>query len=323
MLRRNFFVALAAALLVPPARAQSTPVVALLSIGNSPAGRDWLIDGLRRGLAETGYEEGRNVALSFYWGSDDYARLEPLAAEIARQPVSVIFAPQLVSALAAKAATSTIPIVFLIGDDPVKHHLAASLGHPGGNATGITMLAVGLVAKRLQLMRELMREPGLIALLANGTNANRETQLSEAREASSALGQPIAVYSASTDREIETAFATFVRAGAKGLVIGADPFFHSHRAQIADLAAHYAIPAIYESREFVEQGGLMSYGTNLAEVARQLGIYVGRILKGAKPADLPIEQPTKFELIINMKTAKTLRLTVPQTLLALADEVIE
>jgi putative ABC transport system substrate-binding protein len=299
------------------------PVVAFFSFGSSERGREAQIDGLRRGLAETGYVEGKNVVLDFHWGDDDYSRLRPLAAEIVRQPVSVIFTPQLVSALAAKAATATIPIVFLVGDDPIKHGLAASLSRPGGNATGISMLTAGLVVKRLEFVREVISEPGVIAILVNRANANVENQLSEAREASSALGQKIAVYSASTDQDIESAFTALVRDGAKGLVAGADPFLNSRRAQIVALAARHALPAIYEWREFVDQGGLMSYGTNLAEATRQLGTYVGRILKGAKPADLPIEQPTKFELVINLKTAQALGLTVPQSLLARADEVIE
>ncbi|MGD9617753.1 MAG: ABC transporter substrate-binding protein [Alphaproteobacteria bacterium] len=325
MRRREFFAALAATLAAaPPAlRAQTMPVVVFFSIGSSARGREALIDGLHRGLAEMGYIDGKNLVLSFHWGGDDYDRLHRLAAEIVRQPVSVIFTPQLVPALAAKAATATIPIVFLVGDDPVKHGLAASLSRPGGNATGISMLTAGLVVKRLEFVREVMSEPGVVAVLVNRANANVETQLSEARQASDALDQEIAVYSASTDQEIETAFAELVAAGAKGLVVGADPFLNSRRAQLIALAARHALPAIYEWREFADQGGLMSYGTNLGEATRQLGVYVGRILKGARPADLPIEQPIKFELVINLKTAQTLGLTMPQTLLARADEVIE
>jgi putative tryptophan/tyrosine transport system substrate-binding protein len=213
--------------------------------------------------------------------------------------------------------------VFLVGDDPVKHGLAASLSRPSGNATGISMLTAGLVVKRLEFGREVISGPGVIAILVNRANPNVENQLLEARQASDALGQKIAGYSASTDQEIETAFSQLVEAGAKGLVVGADPFFNNRRARFVALAAHHALPAIYEWREFVDQGGLMSYGTNLAEATRQLGTYIGRILKGAKPADLPVEQPVKFELAINLKTAKALGLTVPQALLVRADEVIE
>jgi putative tryptophan/tyrosine transport system substrate-binding protein len=325
MRRREFFAALAAALAAgPPAvRAQAMPIVAFFSIGNSARGREALIGGLRRGLAETGYIEGKNIVLDFHWGGDDYSRLRPLAAEIVRQPVAVIFTPQLAPALAAKAATATIPIVFLVGDDPVRHGLAASLSRPSGNATGISMLSGGLVLKRLEFVREVMSEPGVIAILVNRANPNVENQLSEAHQASSALGQPIAIYSASTDQEIDAAFAELAEGGAKGLVVGADPFLNSRRAQIIALAARHALPAIYEWREFADQGGLMSYGTNLGEATRQLGGYIGRILKGARPADLPIEQPIKFELVINLKTAQALGLTMPQTLLARADEVIE
>jgi putative ABC transport system substrate-binding protein len=322
--RREFTAALAAALSLPPAaRSQAMAVVAVLSIGNSARGREALIDGLRRGLADRGYVDGKNVVLSFHWGGDDYERLQPLAAEIVRQAVSVIVTPQLVPALAAKAATATIPIVFLVGDDPVKHGLAASLSRPGGNATGISMLTAGLIVKRLEFVRELVREPGVIAVVVNRANANVETQILEARQASSALGQPIAVYGASTGQEIESAFTALVGQGSRGLVVGADPFLNSRRAQIVALAAHHALPAIYEWREFVDQGGLMSYGTNLADAMRRLGVYVGRILKGDKPSDLPIQQPTKFDLVINLKTARAIGLTVPQSLLARADEVIE
>src|SRR5689334_15516003 len=241
------------------------PVVAFLGFGKSAAGREAAIDGLRRGLAETGYVEGKNLVLTFHWAGDDYDRLPALAAEIVRQPVSLIFTAQLASALAAKAATATIPIVFLVGDDPVKHGLATSLNRPGGNATGVSMLTAGLVVKRLEFVREVISEPGVIAILVNRANANVENQLAEARQASGALDQKIAIYSASSDQEIETAFAALVEAGTKGLIVGADPFLNSRRARIVALAAHHSLPAISEWREFVDQGGLMSYGTNQVE----------------------------------------------------------
>jgi putative ABC transport system substrate-binding protein len=214
--------------------------------------------------------------------------------------------------------------VFLVGDDPIKHGLVASFNHPGSNATGVSMLAVGLAAKRLELMRDLVSNVPLVAALVNPTNPNVTTELAEMRDAAKAIGQRIEIFQAeNSTNEIEVAFASIARAGAKGLVVGADPFFNSHRTQIIHLAARYRIPGIYEWRDFVDQGGLASYGTNLGEAMRQLGIYVGRILKGATAADLPVVQPTKFELVINLKTARALGLSVTPALLARADDVIE
>jgi len=300
------------------------PIVAYLSMGNSVAGRDKQIDGLHRGLAQTGFIEGKNLTVIFRWAGDDYGRLAPLAAELVRQQPAVIVGSSLAAALAAKGTTPAIPIVFLVGDDPIKHGLVTSFNHPGGNATGVSMLAVGIAAKRLELMRELVSDVPLVAVLVNPTNPNATTQFAEMRNAAKATGQRIEIFTAANNsNEIEAAFASIARAGAKGLVVGADPFLNSHRLQIVNLAARHGIPGIYEWRDFVDEGGLASYGTDLGEAMRQLGIYVGRILKGGRPADLPVVQPTKFELVINLKTAKDLGLTVPPALLLRADEVIE
>lgn len=327
MRRRDMIAVLGGAAIAssPLVRAQQRlmPQIAYLSSGYSLAGREKQVDGLRKGLAETGYIVGNNVSLTFHWAGDKYEHLAPMAAEVARQQPAVIVTPQLAAALAMKEATATIPIVFLVGDNPVKHGLAASLNHPGGNATGMSMLAVGLVAKRLQFLRELMPDITSLALLVNPTNPNVSAEIAEVQDASKGIGGKIEVVKASTSDELEKAFASLAAAGAKGLVVGPDPFFNSRRGQIVDLAARFGIAAIYEWREFVERGGLASYGTNLGEAMHQLGIYVGRILKGEKAPELPIVQPTTFELVINLTTAKALGLTVPQSLLARADEVIE
>ena len=332
MRRREIVALLTSAAIGSPriAKAQLTamPMVAYLSSGISIAGREKQLDGLRKGLGQTGFIEGRNLILILRWAGDDYGPLPVIAAELVRQQAAVIVTPQLPTAVAVKGATSTIPIVFLVGDDPIKHGLVASLNHPGGNATGMSMLGVGIAAKRLQLLRELASDVSLIAVLVNPTNPNVATELAEMRDAAKAIGQRIEVFKAETDpSQIQAAFTSIAGAragaGAKGLVVGADPFFNSHRTLIVRLAAQYGVPAIYEWRDFVDEGGLASYGTNLAEAMRQLGVYVGRILKGAKPADLPVVQPTKFELVINLKTAKALGLTVPPSITARADEVIE
>lgn len=328
MKRRKFITVAGSAMAARPlgARGQkpAMPVVAYLSSGNSIAGREKQLDGLRRGLAQTGFIEGKNLVLILRWAGDDYDQLGSAANELVRQQVSVIVSPQLASALAARKATPAIPIVFLVGDDPIKHGLVASLNHPGGNATGVSMLAVGLAAKRLELLRGLVSDASLVAVLVNPANPNVTTELAEIRDAGKATGQRIEIFKAENNTsEIDAAFASIASSGAKGLVVGADPFFNSHRTQIVDLAARYGIPAIYEWRDFVEQGGLASYGTNLGEALRQIGIYVGRILKGGGPADLPVMQPTKFELAINLRVAKALGISVSPTILARADEVIE
>jgi putative ABC transport system substrate-binding protein len=306
------------------AQQQAMPIVAYFSAGNSATGREKPLDGLRQGLAQAGFIESKNLTVVFHWAGDDYGGLALHASELVRQEPAVIICPQLATALAMKGAAPAIPIVFLVGDDPIKHGLVASLNRPSGNATGVSMLAVGLAAKRLQLMRDLVSDVPLIAVLVNPTNPNVTTELSDMRDAARAIGQRIEIFGAeSKANEIEAAFASIARADAKGLVVGADPFFNSRRMQIVNLAARYGIPGIYEWRDFVDEGGLASYGTDLGQAMRELGIYVGRILKGAKPGDLPVVQPTKFELVINLKTARALGLAVPPSILARADEVIE
>jgi putative ABC transport system substrate-binding protein len=279
---------------------------------------------IREGLKQTGYVEGQNVAIEYRWAEGRYDRLAKMAAELVIRQVAVIVpiggAP---AAAAAKAATSRIPIVFTLAADPIQLGLVASLNRPGGNVTGVSMLGVALEAKRLEKLRELAPAATLIGMLVNQNNPQSKAQLRDVQEAARAIGQQIHILSASTVRELETAVATFVEERAGALMIGADTFFTSQAARLVALTARYAIPAIYPWREHVAQGGLMSYGANLADAYRQAGVYTGRILKGEKPADLPVLQPTKFELIINLKTAKTLGLTVPLIMQMTADEVIE
>ncbi|HJU16074.1 MAG TPA: ABC transporter substrate-binding protein [Stellaceae bacterium] len=299
------------------------PVIGYLGTAGSPAARKDQTAGFREGLAESGYIEGKNAAIAFRWAEDHYDRLPALAADLVRRRVAVIAATNLPSARAAKNATQTIPIVFMIGDDPVKHGLVGSFSHPGGNATGVNILGAGLGAKRLGILRELAPKAAWIALLVNPDNPNAAAQAAELQQAARTVGQRIAVFRANTEGQIETAFAALVERGTGGVIVGADPFFFNRRRKLAALAAGYAVPAIYEWREFVETGGLASYGANIVDAHRQFGIYVGKVLAGAKPADLPVIQPTRFELVINLQTAKVLGLAVPPIVLAQADEVIE
>ena len=306
------------------ARAQQPgmPVIGFLNA----ASPDTNADRLRRfhqGLKDTGYVEGENVAIEYRWAQGQLDRLPALAAELVRRQVAVIAAFGDIAAVAAKAATTAIPIVFGVSENPVKAGLVASLNRPGSNATGINFLGAELGSKQLGLLHELVPAAVRVGLLVNPRVPQTETVTRDVAAAASAIGLQIDVVEASESREIEAAFRTLVRNRADALVIGADPFFASRRLQLATLATRHAIPAIFNIREYAEAGGLMSYGTSLIETYRQVGIYTGKILKGAKPADLPVEQSSKFELIINLPTARALGLEVPPTLLARADEVIE
>ena len=311
--------------LVARAQQPAMPAIGFLDI-RSP---ETIADRLRlfrQGLKDTGYVEGENVAIIYRWAEDNQMdRLPELAAELVRRQVAVIFPTGNVAAvLAAKAATTTIPIVFTVPEDPVRLGLVASLARPGGNMTGVNFFSGELTAKRLELLRELVPGAARVALLVNPTNpTSLATMVSAVEAAARAVGLQIQVVRASTSREIDAAFATLGHERPDALFVGADGFFASRRVQLAILAAQRSIPATYASREHVEAGGLMSYGSNLADAWRQAGSYIGRILKGAKPADLPVVQSNKIELVINAQTARALGLTVPQTLLVAADEVIE
>ena len=279
----------------------------------------------RKGLNETGYVEGQNVTVEYHWLEGQYDRLPPLMADLVRRRVAVIATPgSNPAALAAKAATTTIPIVFGVGEDPVKLGLVASLARPGGNATGINFFIAEVAAKRLGLLHDLVPKAVRIAVLVNPANAtSAEATLRDIPEAARAIGLQIQLLNASTSREIEAAFATLVRERADALFVAPDGFFISRRVQFATLAARHGIPAAYSSREIVEAGGLMSYGTDFLDMFRQVGVYTGRILNGEKPADLPVLQSTKFEFVINLQTARALGIEVPISMQLLADEVIE
>jgi len=307
------------------ARAQQAtmPVIGFLHPTSPDANADRL-RAFRQGLKDTGYVEGENVAVEYRWAEGQFDRLPVLATELVRRQVAVIVAATINVTVAAKAATTVIPIVFAVAEDPVALGLVASLARPGGNLTGINFLNYELVAKRLELLRELVPGAASVAVLVNPTNAGpAEITVKGVDGAARAIGLQVRVLNASTSHEIDAAFATFVRERPDAIFIGGDPVFASRRVQLAHLATRHAIPAIYPQREYTEAGGLMSYGTNVADAYRQVGVYTGRILKGAKPADLPVVQSTKFELVINAQTARTLGIKVPLTLLARADEVLE
>jgi ABC-type uncharacterized transport system substrate-binding protein len=326
MRRREFVLLLSGAALAWPlasrAQQKAPPVIGYLHFGSAnlaptPAA------GFLPGLSETGYVEGQNVAIEYRWAEGHYDRLPGLAADLVSRKVDLIAAFGPPPARAAKSATSTIPIVFTVGTDPVADGLVASLARPGGNATGFTNLAVELVPKRLELLCELVPQARVIALLVNPNNPYTEPMTRGVQEAARVKGVQLQILKASTEGEIDAAFSALVNLHADALLTGDDVLFTSRREQIVALAARHAVPAIYQFREFTAAGGLISYGSSLTALHRLVGIYAGRILKGEKPADLPVQQPTTFELVINLKTAKALGLTIPQSILIRADEVIE
>jgi putative ABC transport system substrate-binding protein len=301
------------------AQQKAIPVIGYLGVA-APAPYDPRVAAFHQGLSDTGYVEGQNVAIEYRWAEGHYDWLPTLAADLVGRKVDVIVASGgPAPARAAKNATTTIPIVFATGGDAVDFGLVASLARPGGNLTGVSLLANELMPKRLQLLSELVPQAKLIALLVNPGPPNND----DLREAARAKGIQLHILKAGTESEIDSAFASFVQLHAGALLVGADLFFFGRREQLLALAARHALPAMYEWREFAAAGGLISYGASRAAAYRQVGIYVGKILHGAKPADLPVEQPTKLELVINLKTAAALGLTIPQTILARADEVIE
>jgi putative ABC transport system substrate-binding protein len=326
MKRREFIALIGGAAAWPlPVRAQQpgTPVIGFLS-GASPGPFAHLAAVFREGLKETGYIDGQNVAIEYRWSEGQYDRLPSLASDLVRRGVSVIVATGgSAVAHAALAATATIPIVFSSGADPVKVGLVASFSRPGGNVTGVHLLIGGLDPKKFGLLRELVPQVTLVGALLNPNVDDFQTRLAGMQEAARSVGQQIHIVYASTERQLGIAFAELSQLRAGALVVSADAFFNSRRDQVVALAARYAIPAIYEGRDYAVAGGLMSYGTNLAEGYHQVGVYTGRILKGAKPADLPVFQLTKFQFVINVKTAKALSIKISDNLLSLADEVIE
>jgi putative tryptophan/tyrosine transport system substrate-binding protein len=325
--RREFITLIGGAAAWPlAARAQqpAMPVVGFLG-GTSPDTFADRLRAFRQGLKDTGYVEGENVAIEYRWAENQIDRLPALAADLVRRQVAVIAATGgITSAFAAKAATTVIPIVFGAGEDPVRLGLVASLARPGGNLTGINFVSTELAGKRLELLRELVPGAARVAVLVNPANStSTETTLRDVETAARAMGLQIQILNASTSREIDAAFALLAREPHDALFVGQEVFFVSRRVQLANMVARHAVPMTSGSRDIVEVGGLMSYGSNIADAHRQIGIYVGRILKGAKPADLPVVQSTKFELVINHQTARMLGLTVPDKLLVAADEVIE
>jgi putative tryptophan/tyrosine transport system substrate-binding protein len=308
--------------LVARAQPKAMPVIGFLSPGSAGPFAPF-VAAFRQGLNESGYIEGQNVLIEYRWAEGRYDRLPALAADLVGRKVDVVLAGGPPAAHAAKNTTSTIPIVFHAGTDPIAEGLVASLARPGGNLTGVSLMAAEIAPKRLELLSELVPQARVIALLVNPNNPNAEPMMREMREAARVKAVELPILKAGTESEIDAAFATLVQLHAGALVVGADVFFSSRIEQLAALASNHPIPAIFEWREFVVAGGLISYGASLAGVYRQDGILVGRVLKGAKPADLPVEQPTKFELVVNLKTARALGLTIPQSLLARAEEVIE
>jgi ABC-type uncharacterized transport system substrate-binding protein len=327
MRRRDFLGALGGAAVVWPqaahAQQAAMPVVGFLGIA-APA--EWVafVAAFRQGLRETGYEDGRNVAVEFRWAEGQGARLPELATHLAGRQVSVIVTSTgIAAARAAMAASGNIPIVFVMGGDPVAFDLVASLNRPGGNITGVSFLLNVLAAKRVGLLRDLVPTAAAFGFLVNPDNPNAQTDIAAAQEAARTFGLQTHVAHARTERELDSAFASLMQARSAALFVASDPMFVSQRDRLVELAASHALPAIYDRRELPAAGGLVSYGANFAEAHRLVGVYAGRILTGEKPADLPILQPTTFELVINLRTAKSLGLIVPQNLLVAADELIE
>ena len=327
MRRRDFIIVLAGAMAAWPlagrAQQKAMPVIGVLSATSSSTSSGPFMGAFRQGLREAGYVEGQNLAIEYRWAEGHYDRLPALAADLVGRKVDLIMASSPPSALAAKSATSTIPIVFRSGADPVADGLVASLARPGGNLTGVSFVADELTAKRLELLSELVPRAGVIALLMNPNNATAERVIRDVQEAARTKGLQLHVLKASSESEIDSAFASLVQLHVDALVVGGDPFLSSRREQLVMLASRRAVPSIYAWREFAASGGLISYGPSLISAFRLVGAYAGKILKGAKPADLPVQQSTTFELVINLKTAKALGLTVPQSMRMRADEVIE
>ena len=327
MRRREFITLLGGAAAAWPMAALgqqgATPTIGYLST-RSPSEAKYVTDAFTQGLNENGYVEGRNLAIEFRWADLQYDRLPALASDLVRRQVAVIAAVGgSHSGLAAKAVTSTIPIVFVSAGDPVTFGLVTSLNRPGGNVTGISMITVALAPKRLELLHELVPAPAAIAMLVNPTSPYVEAETADVKASARVLGRQLRVLNAGTAQEIDAAFATLVQQRAGGLLVSGDPFFDSERDRLVALAARYSVPAIYQWREFATIGGLISYGTSILDAYRQAGVYVGKILKGATPADMPVLQPTRFETVVNLKTARALGVAVPDKLIVAADEVIE
>ncbi len=327
-LKRRDFIVMAGGAAIWPLQAlaqqqQPIPAVAFFTARTpNDAGRA-VADAFRRGLGEAGFVEARNVVIEYYWLEGQIDRIPDIARELAARPVSVIAAFSTGAARAAKAATTSVPVVFMTGDDPVRAGIVPSLNRPGGNVTGITFVASVLGGKRLEFLRDIVPGSGPIGVLVEPKSAEGEAQLREAQEAARAIGQQLTVLNASTDSEIEAAFNALVQSRIGALLVTGATFFSSRRDLIVALAARHAIPAVYQFRDFAQAGGLISYGANIEDAYFQTGRYVARVLKGEKPSDLPVTQPTKFDLVLNLKTAKALGLEFPPKLLALADDVIE
>src|SRR3954449_9079084 len=326
MQRRRFITLLGGAAATWPlsvrAQQKAIPVIGYLNTG-SPDTNPPLLAVFRQGLSETGYVEGQNLAVEYRWAEGHYDRLPALAADLVGRKVDLIVAGSPPGAFAAKGATSTIPIVFRGGGDPVGDGLVASLARPGGNLTGVLVLAAEVTAKRLELLSELVPQAGVVALLVNPNSSSGERVIHDVQQAARAKGVQLSILKASTDTEIDAAFASLIEGPAGALLVGADPFLSGRREQLVALASRHAVPSIYAWREFAASGGLISYGASLTSAFRLLGTYAGKVLKGAKPADLPVQQPTTFELVINLRTARALGLTVPQSMLMKADELID